>query len=254
MSEKFTLEACPNNITELRNALGITVAELARRMGTSKSRINNVRSGKPWARIKAECAEQFAAALEVEPERVFPDYAQAKRDYKKKMEREREFIFHSREERDKAIESTWRLAVYVAEQNAWRVTRCRNSVMDMEDCVGEALLSLVEVAEQVMCRGIPKGVNFSKYAGGATEMRFKTMYRDLSRQRRAAYLGVSLDAQTGYGDGLTYQDYIESLIPGANTTEETVMLREECREAVRLLTPERRQEPEIAALLRQIAI
>lgn len=85
-------------------------------------------------------------------------------------------------------------------------------------------------------------------------MRFKTMYRDLSRQRRAAYLGVSLDAQTGYGDGLTYQDYIESLIPGANTTEETVMLREECREAVRLLTPERRQEPEIAALLRQIAI
>lgn len=33
-----------------------------------------------------------------------------------------------------------------------------------------------------------------------------------------------------------------------------VILREECREAVRHLPPERRREPEIAALIQQIAI
>lgn len=36
--------------------------------------------------------------------------------------------------------------------------------------------------------------------------------------------------------------------------EEIVILREECREAVRHLPPERRREPEIAALIQQIAI
>jgi len=56
------------------------------------------------------------------------------------------------------------------------------------------------------------------------------------------------------GTGRTYLDFAESILPRGETTEEIAILREECREAVRQLAPERRWEPEIAELLQQIKI
>ena len=125
--------------------------------------------------------------------------------------------------------------------------------MDTDDLIGEALLTLVETAEKVSKEGITKNMEFSKYAGFAMEYRFKSMQGSQMRQKRTAYFNVSLDAQIP-GTDTTYQDYLESVTPRTKTPEEIVILREECREAVRMLPPERRHEPEIAALLQQIAI
>ena len=162
-------------------------------------------------------------------------------------------IFNSIEERDAAIEKTYYLAVYIAKKNKWRIEQCRNTVMDIEDLIGEALLELVETAEKVRREGIKKNMEFSKYAGHAMEFRFKSMQGNLMRQKRTACINVSLDAAVP-GAETTYRDYAESLIPQTNSPEEIAILRSECREAVLLLTQEQRREPEILELVRQIAI
>ena len=253
MAETFVLNINPNYITELRKERRITVKELARQAGVGESTIWNLKCDGRHGSIKAETVERLAAVLEVEPETVFPDYARAKKDHAEKREREKEHIFSSREERDEAIESVRYLAVYIAKKNTWRIEKCRNNVMDMEDLIGEALLTLVETAEKVSKEGITRNMEFSKYAGFAMEYRFKTIQGSQMRQKRTAYFNVSLDAQIP-GTDTTYQEYLESVAPRMKTPEEIVILREECREAVRMLPPERRHEPEIVALLQQIAI
>lgn len=213
----------------------------------------NMKNEKWGSEIKAKNAERIARALGVKPQEVFPDYARAKKEYANKIKREKERIFNNIEERDAAIEKTYYLAVYIAKKNKWRIEQCRNTVMDIEDLIGEALLELVETAEKVRREGIKKNMEFSKYAGHAMEFRFKSMQGNLMRQKRTACINVSLDAAVP-GAETTYRDYAESLIPQTNSPEEIAILRSECREAVLLLTQEQRREPEILELVRQIAI
>ena len=84
----------------------------------------------------------------------------------------------------------------------------------------------------------------------------KTLYRAQRTQTRAACKVFSYDTPLSNDEVQTYFDFIEDchLIHKQKSVEEIVILREECREAVRHLPPERRREPEIAALIQQIAI
>lgn len=254
MSEPFILYKHPNKIDQLRRERKITIKVLAQRAGVGESTLYNMKNEKWGDSIKAEIAERIAAALGETPEKVFPDYARAKKEYEEKQAREKEHIFKSREERDEAIEKVKYLAVYIAKKNAWRMEQFKNNVMDMEDFVAEAMLTLVETAARVETDGIKKGMEFSQYAGWAIEYRFKSMHDSQKKQKRAAGFTVSLDATVPGGTESTYLDFAESILPKRETPEEIVILREECREAVRYLPPERRREPEIAALLQQIAI
>lgn len=253
MSNNFTLNIYPNNLTEMRKKRGLTLKELAKCAGVGESTMYNMKNEKWGSEIKAKNAERIARALGVKPQEVFPDYARAKKEYANKIKREKERIFNSIEERDAAIEKTYYLAVYIAKKNKWRIEQCRNTVMDIEDLIGEALLELVETAEKVRREGIKKNMEFSKYAGHAMEFRFKSMQGNLMRQKRTACINVSLDAAVP-GAETTYRDYAESLIPQTNSPEEIAILRSECREAALLLTQEQRREPEILELVRQIAI
>lgn len=254
MSEPFILHKHPNKIDQLRRERKITIKVLSQRAGVGESTIYNMKNEKWGDSIKAEIAERIAAALGETPEKVFQDYARAKNEYREKLTREKEHIFKSREERDEAIEKTRYLAVYIAKKNAWRMEQFKNNVMDIEDFVSEALLTLVETAARVETDGIKKGMEFSQYAGWAIEYRFKAMSESQKKQKRSAGFNVSLDAIVPGGTESTYLDFVESITTKKETPEKIIILREECREAVRQLTPERRQEPEIAALLQQIAI
>lgn len=126
----------------------------------------------------------------------------------------------------------------------------------MEDITAEAFLIVTETANNAMKRGIPKGAEISQYTCGGIEKGLKTLYRAQHTQQRAACKEISYDAPLSNDEKETYLDFIEAryFVHRGKTPEEIVILREECREAVRMLPPERRHEPEIAALLQQIEI
>ena len=122
---------------------------------------------------------------------------------------------------------------------------------NMDDITAEAFLIVTETANNAMKRGIPKGAEISQYTCGGIAKGLKTLYRAQHRQQRAACLTISYDKPLDNDEPeTTYLDFIRR----GRSVEEIVILREECREAVRTLPPERRNEPEIAELLRQIAI
>lgn len=89
MSEPFILYKHPNKIDQLRKERKITIKVLAQRAGVGESTLYNMKNEKWGDSIKAEIAERIAAALGETPEKVFPDYARAKKEYEEKQAREK---------------------------------------------------------------------------------------------------------------------------------------------------------------------
>ena len=147
--EAFILHKCPNKVDQLCRERTITKKVLIQRADVSECTIYSRKNEKCGDSIKAETAERIAAALGEMPEKVFSDYARAKKEYTEALAREKEHIFKDRKERDEAIEKTRYLAVYIAKKNAWRMEQFKNNVMDIEDFVAEAMLQLVETAAKV---------------------------------------------------------------------------------------------------------
>ena len=85
MSNNFTLNIYPNNLTEMRKKRGLTLKELAKCAGVGESTMYNMKNEKWGSEIKAKNAERIARALGVKPQEVFQDYARAKKEYANKI-------------------------------------------------------------------------------------------------------------------------------------------------------------------------
>lgn len=249
--DKFNVKTQPNNISDLCAIRGITQKELAELAGIAQTHVTDIKKGRR-PHVRAAVAKKLAEVLGVEPEELFADYAGAKAAYLRDIEQNREFVFKDIGERNAAIESMIPIAKYIAKKSATMLLKnCRNGCIDMDDITAEAFLIVTETANNAMKRGIPKGTEISQYTCGGIEKGLKTLYRAQHTQQRAACLTISYDTPLSSDEPeTTYLDFIRR----GRSVEEIVILREECREAVRKLPPERRHEPEIAELLRQIAI
>lgn len=249
--DKFNVKTQPNHIADWCAIRGITQRELAELAGMGQTQIADIKRGRR-PHIRAAVVKRLSEALGAEPEELFDDYAAAKAAYMSDIDQNREFIFKSISERNAYIESITPLAKAMARKSAAMLLKgCRNSCMDMDDITAEAFLIATEIANNAMKRGIPKGAEISQYTCGGIEKGLKTLYKAQHTQQRAACLTISYDEPLSSDEPeTTYLDFIRR----GRSVEEIVILREECREAVRQLTPERRREPEIAALLQQIAI
>lgn len=207
--------------------------------------------------IRPAVIKRLSEALGVEPGELFDDYAEAKAAYLRDIDQNREFVFKDIRERNAMIESMIPFARNIARQSATMLLkRCRNVCIDTEDIIAEAFLAATETANNAMKRGIPRGAEIRGYTYSSIEKSLKTLYRAQRTQSRAACKVFSYDTPLSNDEAQTYFDFIEDchLIHKQKSVEEIVILREECWEAVRHLPPERRREPEIAALIQQIAI
>ena len=100
----------------------------------------------------------------------------------------------------------------------------------------------VEVAEEALERGIAAGVCFDAIACGAVKKKFLRLRKYYGEKCRKA-------------DLVSYEAYFPLHDPASSYRfEDRYELREECREAVRTLSPERRRDPYIAELLEAVAL
>lgn len=95
------------------------------------------------------------------------------------------------------------------------------------------------------------GSSFPHYVEHALEGTFKSECRKRNAAKRSADV-FSLDKLID-GSEQNSRDFY-NLHPSSFNLEERVCLRDECREAVKTLTPERRRDPYIADLLEVVGL
>ena len=254
--DNFNVKTQPNHIADWCTIRGITQKELAELAGMGATQVADIKRGRR-EHIRPSVIKRLSEALGIEPKELFDDYTEAKAAYLRNIDENREFVFKNIEERNAMIESMIPSARYIARKNMKMLLKdCRNVCIDTEDIIAEVLFAVTEAADNAMKRGIPKGAEIQGYVFKSIEHNLKSLYRAQRAQKRAACKCFSYDKTLSNDETKTCLDFIEDchLIHRQRSVEEIVILREECREAVRRLTPERRQEPEIAALLQQIEI
>lgn len=122
------------------------------------------------------------------------------------------------------------------------VLQCKDVWCEMDDVIAIAYETVVEVAEEALERGIAAGVCFDAIACGAVKKKFLRLRKYYGEKCRKA-------------DLVSYEAYFPLHDPASPYRfEDRYELREECREAVRTLSPERRRDPYIAELLEAVAL
>lgn len=240
----FKCQSFPNTIEQERRRRGWTVTKLAELSGVSRY---SIAAYETWAAggivpkqqmksVTDTTAQMIADALEVTPEELFEHYGAAAAEYVPRVK-----PFATKAERDAAIIAALEPVKYTALKMSG-VLRCKDVWYEMEDIIAEAYGELVIVAEEAFTRGISAGVCFDAYACGAVKKRLLRLNRYHGQQCRKAEL-VSCEAYFPLHD------------PASSfNLEERVCLREECREAAKTLSPERRRDPYIAGLLEVVGI
>lgn len=240
----FRFQSCPNKIEQERRRRGWTIIELSERAGVTRSTIGSlemraaggVPSNKAGQTITDTTAHMIATALEVAPEEIFEHYASAAAEYVPRVK-----PFATRAERDAAIIAALDPVKYTALKMC-NVLRCKDVWYEMEDIIAEAYSELVAVAEEAFTRGISAGGCFEAYVCGAVKKRFLRIRKYHGMQCRKA-------------DLVSYEAYFPLHDPASSYRfEDHLDLREECREAVRTLSPERRSDPYIAELLEVVGL
>mgnify|MGYP000159740164 CR=1 FL=1 len=240
----FRFQSYPNTIEQERARHGWTQGTLAERAGVSRGSIGRLEmragggipSKKRSESITDTTAQLIADALGVTPEALFEHYAEAAAKYKPRVK-----PFATREERDAAIIAALEPVKYTALKMSG-VLRCKDVWYEMDDIISEAYAELVAVAEEAFTRGISGAVCFDAYACGAVKKRMLRIQKYHGQQCRKAEL-------------VSYEAYFPLYDPASSfNLEERVCLREECREAVKTLTPERRRDPYIAEMLEAVGI
>lgn len=240
----FRFQSYPNTIEQERARRGWTQGTLAEKSGVSKCTIGileiwaagGIPSKAEMKSISDTTAQLIADALEVKPEALFTHYAEAAAEYMPRVK-----PFSTRAERDTAIIAALESVKYTALKMC-NVLRCKDVWYEMDDIIATAYETLVEVAEEALIRGIPAGVPFDAIACGAVKKAFLRLRKYHGAQCRKAEL-VSYEAYFPLHDPAStyrFEDHFE--------------LREECREAVRTFSPERRNEPYIAELLEAVRL
>lgn len=240
----FRFQSYPNRIEAERTRRGWTQGTLAERANVSRCAIGKYEmwaaGGVPYREdmksITDTTAQLIADALEVKPEALFEHYAEAAAEYKPRVK-----PFSTRAERDAAIMSALEPVKYTALKMS-SALRCKDVWYEMEDIIAEAYAELVIVAEEAYTRGISASVSFEPYVCGAVKKSLLRLRKYHGQQCRKAEL-------------VSYEAYFPLHDPASSfNLEEQVYLREECREAVKTLTPERRRDPYIAEMLEVVGI
>lgn len=240
----FKCQSFPNTIEQERRRRGWTVTKLAELSGVSRY---SIAAYETWAAggiapkqqmksVTDTTAQMIADALEVTPEQLFKHYAEAAAEHKPRVK-----PFSTRAERDGAILKALEPAKYTALKMCG-VLQCRDVWCEMDDVIAIAYETVVEVAEEALERGIAAGVCFDAIACGAVKKKFLRLRKYYGEKCKKA-------------DLVSYEAYFPLHDPASSyCLEDRYELREECREAVRTLSPERRRDPYIAELLEAIAL
>ena len=240
----FRFQSYPNTIEEERRERGWAQGTLAERAGVSRTTIGKleiwaaggVPSKEEMKSISDTTAQLIAGALGVKPEKLFEHYATAAAEYVPRVK-----PFATKAERDAAIIAALEPVKYTALKMSGAL-RNKNVWYEMEDIIAEAYNALVIVAEDAFTRGISAGASFESYVCGAVKKRLLRLNRYHGQQCRKAEL-------------VSYEAYFPLYDPASSfNLEERVCLREECREAAKTLSPERRRDPYIAGLLEVVGI
>lgn len=178
-------------------------------------------------------AKRIAEALEVEPEKLFCGYAEPIED--------REGLLTEAEREQYAAAYLGRLRDAV-----WYRRQYYN--FDFEEAYSEAL---VVFARALFTYKKTSNCGFPHYVEHALEGTFKSECRKRNAAKRSADV-FSLDELID-GSEQNSRDFY-NLHPSSFNLEERVCLREECREAAKTLSPERRRDPYIADLLEVVGI
>lgn len=235
----FRFQSYPNRIEAERTRRGWTQGTLAERAGVSRISISKLEiwaaggipSKAEMKSISDTTAQFIADALEMRLEDLFEHYAKAAAEYVPRVK-----PFSTKAERDAAILAAMEPVKYTALKMS-DVLRCKDVWYEMEDIISEAYGVLVTVAEEAYTRGIAAGVCFEAFACGAVKKDFLRLRKYNGMQCRKAEL-------------VSYEAYFPLHDPASSfNLEEWVCRREECREAVKALSPEARRDPYIAELL-----
>ena len=240
----FKCQSFPNTIEQERRRRGWTVTKLAELSGVSRY---SIAAYETWAAggivpkqqmksVTDTTAQMIADALEVTPEQLFKHYAAAAAAYVPRVK-----PFSTKAEQDAAILAAMEPVKYTALKMSGAL-RGKDVWYEMEDIIAEAYRVLVTVAEEAYTRGIKAGLSFEAIACGAVKKDFLRLRKYHGCQCRKAEL-------------VSYEAYFPLCDPAsAFNLEEWVCRREECREAVKTLSPERRRDPYIAGLLEVVGI
>lgn len=240
----FRFQSYPNRIEAERTRRGWTQRTLAERAGVSRNAIGKLEiwaaggipSKEEMKNISDTTAQLVADALGMRLEDLFEHYAAAAAAYVPRVK-----PFATKAERDAAILAAMEPVKYTALKMSG-VLRGKDVWYEMEDIIAEAYRVLVTVAEEAYTRGIKAGPSFEAIACGAVK-------KDFLRLRK--YHGC----QCRKAEFVSYEAYFPLCDPASSfNLEEWVCRREECREAIKALSPERRRDPYIAGLLEVVGI
>ena len=240
----FRFQSYPNRIEAERTRRGWTQGTLAERAGVSRNAIGKLEiwaaggipSKAEMKSISDTTAQLIADALEIRLEGLFEHYAAAAAEYVPRVK-----PFSTKAERDAAILAAMEPVKYTALKMSGAL-RGKDVWYEMEDIISEAYSVLVIVAEEAYTRGIAAGARFEAIACGAVKKDFLRLRKYHGCQCRKAEL-------------VSYEAYFPLCDPASSfNLEEWVCDREECREAVKALSPERRRDPYIAGLLEVVGI
>ena len=196
----FTVPVDVQRLRALRKAAGFpgrrAFAEELRRRGytfnyNGVERAGQPSKGKTVNRIKSETAEAVAEALGVEPDEAFPEYSAAKAEMERYLAEDRYKPFSTLAERNAAIVGTMDIAKWAA----WKYATmpCEGIPIGRDEAVSCAYETLVEVADQVMQWGLPKGIPFPSYAVSAIRSNIIRKYYGYANTPEREYSFCSLD-------------------------------------------------------------
>lgn len=231
-SYEISVEIRAEHVKALRKLRKQSQAALARSAGISPAYLCLIEKGKQKNATNT-VAMKIAAALAVEPEEICSGYVEPTEDTENLLT---------------AAEREQYAAAYLGRLRDAVFYRRQFYNFDFEEAYSEGL---VVFARALFTFNKASGSSFPHYVEHALEGTFKSEYRKRSAAKRSADV-FSLDELID-GSGQNSCDFY-NLHPSSFELEETVCRREECREAVRALSPERRRDPYIAELLEEVAL
>lgn len=231
-SYEISVEIRAEHVKAIRKLRKQSQAALARAAGISPAYLCLIENGKQKTATNT-VAMKIAAALAVEPEEICGGYVEPAENT--------ENLLTAAEREQYAAEYLGRLrdAVFYRRQYY---------NFDFEEAYSEGL---VVFARALFTFNKASGSSFPHYIEHALEGTFKSECRKRNAAKRSADV-FSLDELID-GSEQNSRDFY-NLHPSSFELEETVCRREECREAVRALSPERRRDPYIAELLEEVAL
>lgn len=231
-SYEISVEIRAEHVKAIRKLRKQSQAALARSAGVSPAYLCLIEKGKQKTATNT-VAMKIAAALAVEPEEICSGYVEPTEDT--------ENLLTEAEREQYAAAYLGRLRDAV-----WYRRQYYN--FDFEEAYSEGL---VVFARALFTFNKSSGSSFPHYVEHALEGTFKSECRKRNAAKRSA--DVFLLDELIDGSEQNSRDFY-NLHPSSFDLEETVCRREECREAVRTLSPERRRDPYIAELIGAVAL